>query len=371
MPGLRPEGRCSLRTARAARVPGGAGIATAARAAALAVLSLFFLGTPVFSAPTVRIKDIADLRGVRQNQLVGIGLVTGLAGRGDSPNSELLKAAIANLVSNFGFRIQAADVRSRNCAVVTVSCLIPSFVRPGETVDVTVSSIGDARTLEGGVLLQTPLQGANGQVYALAQGRIFSSPAAAANGQGTVGTIPEGAIIEQEVVSGFLSGDSLSILLRSPDFVTANSVGEAIRQAYPDIFLRTVDASMIEVTVPEERRDDPVAFIAELESIELTPEASNRVVIDSTSGVIIFGERVRIGKVAVSYKDISVNVSPYRAAAALQEQQSEQNFVIQETTTVEDLVETLKTIGLDTQAIIHIVKAIDKAGSLYGTLVVQ
>jgi flagellar P-ring protein precursor FlgI len=358
-----------LKAARAARAPGGAGITTAAGAAALAALSLFLLSIPVFSAPTVRIKDIADLRGVRQNQLVGIGLVTGLAGRGDSPNSELLKAAIANLVSNFGFRIQAADVRSRNCAVVTVSCLIPSFVRAGETADVTVSSIGDARTLEGGVLLQTPLQGANGQVYALAQGRIFSSPAA--NGQGTVGTIPEGAIVEQEVVSGFLSGDSLSILLRSPDFVTANTVGEAIRQAYPDIFLRTVDASMIEVTVPEERRDDPVAFIAELESIELTPEASNRVVIDSSSGVIIFGERVRIGKVAVSYKDISVNVSPYRAAAALQEQQSEQNFVIQETTTVEDLVETLKTIGLDTQAIIHIVKAIDKAGSLYGTLVVQ
>ena len=354
-----------MKATRTAFASGGVG-----RTVLLALLSLFLLYTPVFSAPTVRIKDIADLRGVRQNQLVGIGLVTGLAGRGDSPNSELLKAAIANLVSNFGFRIEAADVRSRNCAVVTVSCLIPPFVRAGETVDVTVSSIGDARTLEGGVLLQTPLQGANGQVYALAQGRIFSPPGAAANGR-TVGTVPAGAIIEQEVVSGFLSGDSLSILLRSPDFVTANSVGEAIRQAYPDIRLRTVDASMIEITVPEERRDDPVAFIAELESIELTPEASNRVVIDSASGVIIFGERVRIGKVAVSYKDISVDVSPYRAPAPWEEQQSEQNFVFEETTTVEDLVETLKTIGLDTQAIIHIMKAIDKAGSLYGTLVVQ
>jgi flagellar P-ring protein precursor FlgI len=336
-------------------------------------LALFLLGACAFAVPAVRIKDIADLRGIRSNQLVGIGLVTGLAGRGDSQNSELLKAAIANLVSNFGFRIDAADVRSRNCAVVTVSCRIPAFVRSGESVDVLVSSIGDARTLDGGVLLQTPLKAANGEVYALAQGRIFTPQAAAGSTQRTVGTVPGGAIIEQDVVSSFVDDNSLSILLRHPDFVTANSVSEAIRLRYPDILLQTVDAAMIQLSIPDQWQADPVGFIAELESIQVTPEPSNKVVIDSSSGVIIFGEQVRIGKVAISYQDISVNVGPYGRppGAFWEEEDTEHNFVFDQTTTVEELVDTLRTIGLETQMIIHIIKAIDRAGSLYGTLVVQ
>jgi flagellar P-ring protein precursor FlgI len=336
-------------------------------------IALFLLGISAFAVPTVRIKDIADLRGIRDNQLVGIGLVTGLAGRGDSQNSELLKAAIANLVSNFGFRIDPADVRSRNCAVVTVSCQIPAFVRAGETVDILVSSIGDARTLDGGVLLQTPLKAANGEVYALAQGQIFSLQAAAGSNQKTVGSIPGGAILEQDVVSSFLDDNSLSILLRHPDFVTANSVSEAIRQKYPDVLLQTVDAAMIQLSIPDQWRANPVGFIAELESIQVTPEPSNKVVIDSSTGVIIFGEQVRIGKVAVSYQDISVDVGPYgRPAGWLRdEEEREHNFVFDQTTTVEQLVDTLRTVGLETQMIIHIIKAIDRAGSLYGTLVVQ
>ncbi|UCF96529.1 MAG: flagellar basal body P-ring protein FlgI [Spirochaetaceae bacterium] len=337
------------------------------------IIALFLLGISAFAVPTVRIKDIADLRGIRDNQLVGIGLVTGLAGRGDSQNSELLKTAIANLVSNFGFRIDAADVRSRNCAVVTVSCQIPPFVRAGETVDIVVSSIGDARTLEGGVLLQTPLKAANGEIYALAQGQIFSPQSARGNNLQTVGTVPGGAIIEQDVLSTFLDEDSLSILLRHPDFVTANTVSTAIRQKYPEILLQTVDAAMIELSIPESWQEDPVGFIADLESIEVTPEPSNKVVIDSSSGVIIFGEQVRIGKVAVSYQDISVNVGPYGrpAGSFWAEDETERNFVFEQTTTVEDLVETLRTIGLETEMIIHIIKAIDRAGSLYGNLVVQ
>jgi flagellar P-ring protein precursor FlgI len=336
-------------------------------------IALFLLGISAFAVPAVRIKDIADLRGIRDNQLVGIGLVTGLAGRGDSQNSELLKAAIANLVSNFGFRIDPADVRSRNCAVVTVSCQIPAFVRAGETVDILVSSIGDARTLDGGVLLQTPLKAANGEVYALAQGQIFSLQAAAGSNQKTVGSIPGGAILEQDVVSSFLDDNSLSILLRHPDFVTANSVSEAIRQKYPDVLLQTVDAAMIQLSIPDQWRANPVGFIAELESIQVTPEPSNKVVIDSSTGVIIFGEQVRIGKVAVSYQDISVDVGPYgRPAGWLRdEEEREHNFVFDQTTTVEQLVDTLRTVGLETQMIIHIIKAIDRAGSLYGTLVVQ
>lgn len=329
-----------------------------------------------WAAPSVRVRDIAYLRGVRQNQLVGIGLVTGLAGRGDSSNSALLQSAIANLVANFGFRVDPQDVRSRNCAVVTVSCEVPAFVRAGETVDVRVSSIGDARSLEGGVLLQTPLKAANGQTYALAQGQVFSVGPAAA--QRTVGTIPGAAIMERDILSSFLGQPAperftLAVILRNPDFVTAAAVAAAIRGAFPEVELRAADAALVEVVVPEARRADPVGFIAELEAVQVTPEGSNKVVIDAASGVIIFGERVQIGKVAVSYKEVSVDVGAYRAypGLALREQEGKQNFTLEETTTVEDLVAALRTIGLETETIINIIRAIDRAGALYGTLIVM
>jgi len=344
--------------------------------ASKAVLVLLAVAAVGWTAPTVRVKDIGYLRGVRGNQLVGIGLVTGLAGRGDSSNSALLQSAIANLVASFGFRVDPQDVRSRNCAVVSVSCEVPAFVRAGETVDVKVSSIGDARSLEGGVLLQTPLKAANGETYALAQGQIFSVGTTAA--QRTVGAIPRAAIVERDVLSGFLTEPAperlvLAVILRNPDFVTAVAVAAGIRGAFPEIELRAVDAAMVEVVVPEARRTDPVGFIAELEAVQVTPDGSNKVVIDATSGVIIFGERVQIGKVAVAYKEVSVDVGAYRGYPGLasREQEGRQQFTLEETTTVEDLVAALRTIGLETETIINIIKAIDRAGALYGTLIVM
>ncbi|MBN1834692.1 MAG: flagellar basal body P-ring protein FlgI, partial [Spirochaetales bacterium] len=180
------------------------------------------------------------------------------------------------------------------------------------------------------------------------------------------------------IVSSFLQEHTVSILLRHPDFVTANSVAEALRGAFGEISLRAVDPARIEIQIPEQRREDPVGFVAELESVEVTPDPSGRVVIDSASGVIIFGERVRVGKVAVSYRDVSVSVggvSPYagyygRMAATSQELE-DQHFLFGESTTVEELVDTLRAIGLGTEAIIPIIQAIDKAGALYGKLVIM
>jgi len=349
-------------------------------AGALLLLASIVSLPPAHAAPTVRIKDIASVQGLRDNQLVGVGLVTGLAGRGDSSNSALLRSAIANLVANFGLRIEVEEVRSRNCAVVTVSATVPAFVREGETVDVLVSSLGDARSLEGGVLLQTPLQGANGQVYAVAHGQLLMTGGGTAGGSAslrTVGTIPRGAVIEREIVSRFLSNDTVSILLRHPDFVTANSVAEALRGAFSGVSLRAVDPARIEIQIPEGRRDDPVGFVAELESVQVTPDPSGKVVIDSSSGVIIFGESVRIGKVAVSYRDVSVNVGSYPSHAyggygsGPAQDTENQHFVFGESTTVEALVDTLRAIGLGTEAIIPIIQAIDKAGALFGKLVIM
>jgi flagellar P-ring protein precursor FlgI len=345
---------------------------------------------PARAVPTVRIKDIGSIQGLRDNQLTGIGLVTGLAGKGDSSNSGLLRSAIANLVANFGFMIDPADVRSKNCAVVMVSSTVPPFVREGDYVDVLVSSLGDARSLEGGVLLQTPLQGANAQIYAVAQGKLAVAAGSTAGGAAgsasaagrTVGTIPGGAVVEREILSSFLQDNTVSILLRHPDFVIANAVAQAVRERFTDITLQAVDPSRIEIEIPEGRRQNPVGFIAELESIEVAPDPSGKVVIDSASGVIIFGERVRIGKVAVSYRDVTVNVGAAgayaprsgsfgTAASAAFGEQERQHFTFGETTTVEELVETLRAIGLGTEAIIPIIQAIDKAGALFGKLVIM
>lgn len=343
------------------------GLRAAATSQWLGVGAFLAISVALSAAPTVRLKDIAALQGIRGNQLVGVGLVTGLAGRGDSANSALLRNAVANLVSNFGFRISPEEVRSRNCAVVSVSAEVPPFLRPGASIDVTVASLGDARSLEGGVLLQTPLKGANGRVYALAQGQVFTI--GEGSGTRTVGTIPAGAIAEQEILSTFLADATLSLVLKNPDFLTANSVAVAVRQAFPDIRVRSRDAALVELEIPEPQRGDPVGFIARLEAVQVTPDPSNKVVIDASSGIIIFGEQVRIGKVAVSYKDVSVKVGALPAWRAEENPDKPEQFTLQENTTVEQLVDALRTVGLDTETVIQLIKAIDKAGSLYGTLV--
>lgn len=320
------------------------------------------------AAPTVRIKDIATFKGVRENQLLGVGLVTGLAGRGDAASSELLKKVLANLVANFGFNVDPGDIRSRNCAVVTVSCEVPPFLRAGERVGVRVSSIGDARSLEGGILLQTILQAANGLSYAVAAGQILpaggqDSPRTAA----TVGRIPDGAIVERDILSEFVDNGKVSILLRNPDFITASAVAEAVRSAFPDAEVASADAALIEVGIPAERRADPIGFIAELEAVTVNPGTSGKVVIDADSGIIIFGEEVKIGKVAVSYGGVKVSTPGYYREQAPESRQ----VVIEETATVEQLVDILQEIGMETEIIIGLLRAIDRAGSLYGRLIVM
>ena len=211
------------------------------RVSALTAVLILTAGS-VFAAPVVRIKDIAYVRGVRSNQILGLGLVTGLTGKGDSSNSTMLKSSISTLVSNFGFEVSPQDIRSRNCAVVMVSAELPGFARAGDTIDATVSSIGDARDLDGGVLLQANLQAANGQVYAVAQGKVITTTDTA--GVRTVGAIPQGAIVEREVISQYVSQNSVSLVLRNPDFVTAAAVQAAITAAFPTIKVTSPDPSI-------------------------------------------------------------------------------------------------------------------------------
>jgi flagellar P-ring protein FlgI len=334
------------------------------------VLALFVLGAlvPAGAAPKVRIKDIASVLGVRENQLLGVGLVTGLAGKGDSAGSALLQKALSNMVSSFGLEIGADDVKSRNAAVVMVSAEVPPFARPGERIDLSVSSVGDARSLEGGVLLQTNLRAANGQAYAAAQGRI--SVAVGPGAVQTVGSVKGGAIVEREILSTFTAGNKLSFVLRNPDFVTAAAVAEAIKAGVAGLTVTTRDAALVEVEIPDARKGDLVALIGQIESLTVTPDTRGRVVIDSQTGVVIIGDNVRINRVAVSYKDVEVSVGGGAYGGSGGAGDKPKQFVIPETSSVEDFVKTLKEVGLTTDVVIGILKALDRAGALYGTLII-
>jgi flagellar P-ring protein precursor FlgI len=329
------------------------------------LLLLIVVCIAAVAAPSVRIKDIATLRGVRGNQLIGMGLVTGLNGKGDSSSSPLLRSSLSSLVGSFGLSVAPQDIRSKNAAVVMLSAELPAFARAGDRIDVTVSSIGDARDLDGGILMQANLQAANGKAYAVAQGRVMTPQDQAA--AKTVGTISQGAIVEQEVVSQFLENNIVSIILRNPDFVTASAVQKAIETGFTGISVNSRDASLIEVQVPEDRRANAVGFLAQLEALMVTPDAAGRVVVAASTGVIVMGEKVRIGKVAVSYRSAKVSVG----AASAGSSGTPDLFVIGETTTVDDFVSALKAVGLKADVIIGVLQAVEKAGALFGTLVVM
>lgn len=331
---------------------------------------LFLAGAQAFAAPMeVRLKDVAYVQGIRDNQLVGIGLVTGLQGRGDTSGSAMLQKVVQNLTSAFGIDVPAKDVKSRNCAVVMVTATLPSFSHSGDRIPVTVSSIGDATDLTGGVLLQTNLKAANDKVYAVAQGLLAGTGTSSVK---TVGDIPDGAIVEKSTIPVFTENGMVQIILRNPDFITASAAVAAIEKAFPKVGVRAVDPSMIEVKIPADMTTNPVGFIAGLEQLTLTPDGSNRVVINPRSGVVVVGQNVRIGKVAVSYKDTQISIgeisNPYYGINTTSHKNP---FVINNTTTVDDLVTVLKEAGVDAQTIIEVLKAIDRAGALYGKLVIM
>ena len=331
-------------------------------------LGLFLLAAAGFAAPVVRIKDIATVQGLRGNQLLGLGLITGLNGKGDSQNSSLLRNSLASLVSSFGVSVAPADVRTKNTAVVMVSTELPAFARAGDRIDVTVSSIGDARDLGDGILLQANLQAANGQVYAVAQGRVLTT--LDPNGSRTVGAVSQGAIVEKEVISQFLTNNVVSIVLRNPDFVTASAVQKAIQAAFNGIMVTSRDASLIDVQIPEAARADPVGFLAQLSALTVTPDTDGRVVINAANGVIVMGDKVRIGKVAVSYRTARVTVGA-GASSSASGATPQDVFVIGDTTTVDDFVSALKAVGLKADVIIGVLQAVDKAGALFGSLVLM
>lgn len=320
---------------------------------------------PVYGqeAATVKIRDIAAFEGVRENQLVGFGLVTGLGGQGDSTRSVLVKRMLANFMQSFGVQIDAEDVQSKNSAAVVVTATAPTFAREGQKLDVDVSSLLDARNLEGGILLQTNLKGANGTVYAVAQGRVVSVEKESATR--TVGRILSGGIMERDIVSDFHTGDAVAVLLNSPDFAMAVRVMEVIEEQFPEYSVRAVDAEKIEVR-PTGEEFDPVRLNAEIGSLEVVPVFPARVVINRSSGVVVMGQNVRIAPVVISFKESELSVGWQQM-----NEEQESSVHLDNTARVKDVVDVLTKAGLRVDDIIDVLQTIERAGALYGTLEVM
>ncbi|NLY76222.1 MAG: flagellar basal body P-ring protein FlgI [Firmicutes bacterium] len=360
---------------------------------ALAAL-VFGIGVPAAAAVSVpavtRVKDIARLQGVRANQLNGMGLVVGLNGTGDSSkaNAEI----VANALAKWGVQVNASDLKVKNIAVVAVTAKFPPYLHQGDTIDVQVSSVGDAKSLQGGVLLQTPLVGADGKVYAVAQGPVYvggysftGRNASQQKNITTVGIISNGAIVEREVPMQLDHNGRLRWALNTPDFTTAVRLAETINDNIAIGAARALDMGLVEVLIPRERMADPISYIAEIENLPVTPDGIAKVVVNERNGTIVVGDKVRIATVAVTHRNITVKVGSETAVSQpapfsmgqtvvtsgdrLDVQEEEGNMILMPAgTDIGGIVRALNAVGTTPQDIIAILVAIKEAGALYGVL---
>jgi flagellar P-ring protein precursor FlgI len=348
------------------------------------------------AAPSVRLKDIAQVRGVRTNQLVGYGIVVGLEGTGDSNGALFTVQSVANMLERFGITVPPNALKVKNVAAVIVTAELPPFARAGNTLDVVVSSIGDARSLQGGTLLQTPLRGADGQVYAVAQGPLsiggFNFGGGGARVQRnhtTVGRIPNGALIEREVPASFLQGDnSLTIQLHKPDFTTAARVVSSIRSAFPNLTVRAVDPSTVRIALDAQHATDPVMLIAQLETLTVLPDIAARVVVNERTGTVVVNGDVRVAPVAIAHGGITVRVQTTFEVSQPPPLSEGQTKVVPQTqvdaneeparmvylregASVEALVKALNALGVSPRDLIAILQALKAAGALHAEIEVQ
>ncbi|MBI3037832.1 flagellar basal body P-ring protein FlgI [bacterium] len=344
-----------------------------------ALLSTCLFNSQLFGDAKVRVKDIARVAANRQYQIIGYGLVTGLDGTGDKSQISLEMAR--GMLQNMGMEVAKSDLQTKNCAAVIVTGMIPPFSKYGETFDVTVSSIGDSSSLQGGVLVPTLLKGGDGQVYAVAQGQISVGGIQSGNTGGgkqknhpTVGRVLHGAILEREVEEKFGENGTFSLVLSRKDFTVSRLVKEAISRKFGDGWAKTTEPGSVKIRIPESFKDDPVSFAAAIEDLPLSIEEPNRVVINEKTGTIIIGNRVRVSSVVISQGNLRVDIvdtTPTKKPTAAPGKEVQGGLIsLQGETTVDDLVKSLNAVGATPKDIISIFQAIDAAGALHGELVV-
>jgi len=342
----------------------------------------------------VRIKDIASIKGVRPNQLVGYGLVVGLDGTGDDDDLLYTLQSMSAMLEKMGVNIRPEDIEFENVAAVMLTAELPPFARIGSEIDVLVSSIGNAENLQGGTLLLTPLRAVDGQVYAVAQGPVstggFEAGGAAGGGVQknfpTVGRVPGGAIIEREIDFDFNQKDALTFILRQPDFTTASRMAQAINAALNEKLASTRDAGTIEVSVPGKYRGNTVELATLIENLGVTPDTVSKVIINERTGTVIMGENVRISTVAIAHGNLSIQVKetenvsqplPFSSrgqtvvtpdSEVSVEEGSNPIFLVESGVSIGDVVRALNVLGVSPRDLIAIFQALRAAGALQAEL---
>jgi flagellar P-ring protein precursor FlgI len=358
----------------------------------LSILFLLVLASP---AAATRIKDIASFDGVRENQIIGYGLVVGLNGTGDSDQTKFPVQSLVNMLERMGITINRADIKIKNVAAVMVTATLPPFVKQGTKVDVLVSSAGDSKSLAGGTLLMAPLKGADSKVYAVAQGPVLTNSfafggqaASAQKNHPTAGLVPEGALIERELPNLLAGRNQLRLNLHQPDFTTASRTAAAINNKFGAPAASCTDAGSVSVTIPESYRNRSVDFIAALESLDVIPDTFAKVVLNERTGTIVMGESVRISTVAVSHGNLTLYIketpkvsqpAPFskgetvvvpRTELKVNEEKGGGMAVLRQGANIGDVVKGLNAIGVTPRDLIGIMQALKAAGALQAELVV-
>lgn len=352
---------------------------------------------PAVSANPIRIKDLVEFSGVRPNDLVGYGLVVGLNGTGDGlRNSPFTEDILGNVLERLGVNVTGEQFRPKNVAAVLVTASLPPFARAGSPLDVTVSAIGDANSLLGGTLIMTPLNAADGEIYAVAQGTIIAGGASATGDAGaviqgvpTAGVVPSGARIEREVAFDFENLQSIRLALRTPDFTTAGRIERAINETFDRHVAVMLDAGTVELSVVATGMVSPAHALGRIENILVEPERRARVVVDQRSGTIVMGEDVRISRVAVSQGNLTLRIqeapqvaqpNPFapgqtvivpRTSVDIVEEPGIGLAELQPGTSLSEVVAGLNALGVAPRDMIDILSSIKAAGALHAEFIVR
>ena len=351
----------------------------------------------------IRVKDIANLRGARNNQLIGFGIVVGLDGTGDSPGSLLSRKPIINALERMGIGLQDSDVTGQSIAAVWLTATLPPFAKSGQRIDVFASTIGDAVSLRGGVLVMSPLRGPNRLVYAVAQGPIVGIPRGVSRAElpeeelllpvnssmvASVGVVPGGALVEREINLNLNSRSRIYINLKSPDFTTAYRLEQIINKALGYKSSRAKDAGAVEVLVPQSYLGKTVELVSYIENLEITPDNSSKVVLDERTGTIVMGEGVRISPIAIAQGAMSIQVKlpePPGAEPEIPEQppqfglpeEEDPNtirsnvFLLKGGADLKEIVDGFNKVGATSNDLIQVLKTIKAAGALHADLIIQ
>jgi flagellar P-ring protein precursor FlgI len=363
----------------------------------LRALLLVSLSAVALPAHADRLRDMCDVVGARDNQLVGYGVVTGLNGTGDDLTAPFATQSLRALLRRLGVQVDAKQIRLKNIAAVVVTATIPPFARNGSRLDVTVSSIGNAKSLRGGVLVQTPLHGADRKTYAVAQGPMvlggFSASGGGASVQDgitTTGRIPNGSLVEREIPTVFSHGGKVTLALKTPDFTTAQRIVLALEKDLGQGTARALDGGAIEVSAPKALADKPVELLARLSDIDVEPVAMARVVINERTGTVVAGGDVRLSPVAIAQGGITISVQdthevsqPGPLSNGQTREVTNTQVKAEETkppaaltylgaaATLADVAQALSTFGVSPRELASILQALKAAGALRAEIIVQ